>query len=125
MDYAEKWLAKSGLEVLTGTRIAAATREEAILDNGQRIPTRTIISCAGNALSPLLDTLPFPRDERGRLITDETCKVVGTEDVWAAGDCAAVPHPKGGTCPPVAIYAMYAGRQIGRNIRRQLAGKEL
>jgi len=125
VDYAEKRLAKSGLEVRTGTRIAAATREEAILDNGERVPTRTIISCAGNALSPLLDTLPFPRDERGRLVTDETCKVVGTDDVWAAGDCAAVPHPQGGTCPPVAIYAMYAGRQIGRNIRRQLAGKEL
>ena len=125
VDYAEKWLAKSGLEVRTGTRIAAATREEAIFNNGERISTRTIISCAGNALSPLLDTLPYSRDERGRLVTDETCRVVGTEDVWAAGDCAAVPHPKGETCPPLAIYAMYAGRQVGRNISRQLAGKDL
>jgi NADH dehydrogenase len=121
--YAERVLASSGIEIKLKTRIAAATPEEAILDSGERVPTRTIISCAGNALSPLLDTLPYERDDRGRLITDENCRVKGTEDVWAAGDCAAVPHPKGGTCPMVAIFAMMAGKHIAANILRVVAGK--
>ncbi|MEZ0581246.1 FAD-dependent oxidoreductase [Nocardioides sp. MH1] len=125
IGYAEKTIAKAGIEVLTGTRISAATRDEAILSDGTVVPTRSIISSSGTALSPLLDLMPYERDERGRVITDEFVRVPGTDDVWAAGDCAAVPHPQGGTCPAVAIYAMYGGRQIGRNIVRQLEGKPL
>lgn len=125
ISYAERAIASAGIEILTNTRISAATRDEALLSDGSRVPTRTIISCAGTALSPLLDLFPYERDERGRLVTDATLRVGGTDDVWAAGDCAAVPHPQGDTCPAVAIYAMYGGRQIGRNIVRQLAGKSL
>lgn len=125
IGYAEKTIAKGGVEVLTGTRISAATRDEAILSDGTVVPTRTIISSSGTALSPLLDLLPYERDERGRVLTDEHVRVPGTDNVWAAGDCAAVPHPDGGTCPAVAIYGMYGGRQIGRNIVRQLEGKPL
>ena len=125
IGYAEKTIAKGGVEVLTGTRIAAATRDEAILSDGTVVQTRSIISSSGTALSPLLDLMPYERDERGRVITDVNVQVPGTDNVWAAGDCAAVPHPQGGTCPAVAIYAMYAGRQIGRNILRQTEGKPL
>lgn len=123
IGYAEKVVAKGGVEVLTSTRITAATRDEAILSNGTVVATRTIISSAGTALSPLLDLLPYQRDDRGRIVTDEFVRVPGTDHVWAAGDCAAVPHPEGGTCPAVAIYGMYGGRQIGRNIVRQIEGK--
>jgi NADH dehydrogenase len=125
ISYAERTIEGAGIEILTGTRISAATRDEAVLSDGTRVPTRSIISCAGTALSPLLDLFPYERDERGRLVTDATLRVPGAENVWAAGDCAAVPHPKGDTCPAVAIYAMYGGRQIGRNILRQVEGKPL
>ncbi|WP_183097685.1 FAD-dependent oxidoreductase [Nocardioides pelophilus] len=125
IGYAERTIAKGGIEVLTGTRISAATRDEAILSDGTVVPTRSIISSSGTALSPLLDLMPFERDDRGRIITDANVQVPGTDNVWAAGDCAAVPHPHGETCPAVAIYAMYAGRQIGRNIVRQMNGKPL
>lgn len=125
IGYAEKTIAKGGIEVLTGTRISAATRDEAILSDGTVVPTRTIISSSGTALSPLLDLMPYERDERGRVITDANLQVPGTDNVWAAGDCAAVPHPQGGTCPAVAIYGMYGGRQIGRNIERHVQGKPL
>lgn len=125
IGYAERTIAKGGIEVLTGTRISAATRDEAILSDGTVVPTRSIISSSGTALSPLLDLMPFERDDRGRIITDANVQVPGTDNVWAAGDCAAVPHPQGESCPAVAIYAMYAGRQIGRNIVRQMNGKPL
>ncbi|HET7039974.1 MAG TPA: FAD-dependent oxidoreductase [Gemmatimonadales bacterium] len=121
--YAERYLAKRGLEFRLGVRLQAATPQEALLSSGERIPTRSIISSAGTALSPLLDQFPCRRDDRGRLLTDEFTRVAGTENVWAAGDCAAVPHPGGGTCPPLAIFAMTQGRQAGRNILRAIRGK--
>lgn len=122
--YAERRMKQLGVEVRLGTRVGAATPEEAVLNTGERIPTRTIISCTGVAASPLLDTLPFERDERGRIVTDECLRVKGAENVWAAGDCAAVPHPRGGTCPQLAHYAATGGTRIAWNIRRILAGKE-
>ena len=67
----------------------------------------------------------MPRDSRGRLITDEFLRVDGRDDLWAGGDCAAVQHPRGGTCPPVALFAIKHGDRIGDNLRRSLAGKPL
>jgi NADH dehydrogenase len=125
VSYAERFLKKSGLEIKVNTRIVAATPEEAVLDGGERIPTRSIISSSGTALSPLLERLPYERDERGRLKTDRFARVVGSENIWAGGDCAAVPHPKGGTCPTVAIFAMRSGRLAARNIVRTLQKKPL
>src|SRR5260221_5082356 len=122
--YAEKYLAKTGLEIRVKTRISSATPEEAVLSTGDRIPTRTIISSSGTALHPVLDQLPFERDERGRLKTDPTTRVLGSENVWSAGDCAAVPHPKGGTAPPVAVFAMRAGRHAAKSMLATIQGKK-
>ncbi len=123
--WAERYLTATTLQIRTLTRVAAATPEEAILSTGERVPTRTIISCTGTALPPLLDQIPGERDERGRLRTDVHGRVLGADGIWAGGDCAAVPHPRGGTCPPLAIYAMQAGRLIGRNLARLTHGRNL
>lgn len=125
VSYAERYLTKRGLELRCGLRLSAATPEEAVLNNGERIPTRTIISSAGTALSPLLEQLGATRDDRGRLVTDAFTQVTGADRIWAAGDCAAVPHPKGGTSPTLAIFAMTQGRQAGRNILRTIRGQSL
>jgi NADH dehydrogenase len=123
--WAERYLATSGIEFRLNTRVKAATAEEVILETGERIPSRTIISCTGTAHSPLLASLNVARDERGRVRTDEFLRVVGHPNVWAGGDCAAVPHPDGGVCPPVAIFALTAGRQIARNVQRAVEGRPL
>jgi NADH:ubiquinone reductase (H+-translocating) len=125
VSWAERYLAHSGIEFRPGTRVQAATATEVILDTGERISARTIISCAGTAHSPLIDSLDLPRDETGRIETDEFLRVAGHLNVWAGGDCAAVPHPKGGICPPIAIFAMTAGRQIARNLRCGIEGRLL
>jgi NADH dehydrogenase len=51
-------------------------------------------------------------------------RVQGREELWAGGDCASVPHPKGGTCPPTGLWAVKHGKHAGRNIARAAAGKE-
>jgi len=123
--YAEKRVQRLGLEVHLNTVLQAATVEEAVLRSGERIPTRTIITCTGMKSSPLLDQFPYERDTRGRLVTDQFCRVPGATNIWAGGDCAAVPHPEGGACPPLAHYAQKAGANIGTNILRAGAGKPL
>ncbi|HXI54403.1 MAG TPA: FAD-dependent oxidoreductase, partial [Candidatus Saccharimonadales bacterium] len=120
-----KQVARLGINVRLNTGLAAATSDEAVLNSGERLATRTIITCTGMKPSPLLEPLPFRKDKRGRLETDPHCRVLDTAKIWAGGDCAAVPHPDGGTCPPLAHYAQKAGTNIGVNIRRSLQGKSL
>lgn len=125
VQYAEKTVARLGLEMHLNTGLNAATAEEAVLRTGEKIPTRTIITCTGMKASPLLDQFPYKRDPRGRLVTDQFCRVTESANIWAGGDCAAVPHPDGGTCPPLAHYAQKAGANIGANILREAASKPL
>jgi NADH dehydrogenase len=125
VSYAEKRVAGLGLEVHLNRGLASATGQEAVLTSGERFPTRTIITCTGMKASPLLDQLPYERDRHGRIVTDAFCRVPGAMNVWAGGDCAATPHPDGGTCPPLAHYAQKAGSNIGKNILLAGAGRSL
>jgi hypothetical protein len=66
-----------------------------------------------------------PKDPRGRALTDRFTRVEGYTDLWGGGDCAAVPHPDGGFCPPRALEAMQQGRRAGQNILLALEGHPL
>lgn len=124
-EYGARMVERNGIETRLGTRLVAATPEEAVISSGERIPTRTIISCIGTAMSPLLDRIPCERERPGgRVVADACGRVAPPSNIWAGGDCAATPHPRGGTYPPLAIYAMAAGWRIGRNIVRGIEGRE-
>ena len=123
VEYAMRHCEKLGVELMLETKVTGATPNEVYLSNGEHIPTRTIVSTVGTKPSPLLSGLPLPFDERGRVRVDAVMHVDGREELWAGGDCAAVPHPKGGTCPPTALWAAMHGKYVGRNIARAAAGK--
>ena len=42
------------------------------------------------------------------------------DSVWAIGDCAAAPDPRGGICPPTAQHAVRQGPVAARNIAAEL-----
>ena len=124
--YAIEFLQKNpNMRLATNCGLASATPEEAILTTGERIPTRTIISCTGTTSSPILDQLPFERTPTGRLVMDEYCRVKGQSHIWAGGDCAAVPRRDGTPTPPLAIWALATGAQVAVNIKATLAGRPL
>jgi NADH dehydrogenase len=125
VEYGMQQMRKLGVEVMTNTAVAAATPNEVVLSNGDRIPTRTIVSAVGAKMPPIVEALDLPKDRIGRIVVDEYCRVPGHDGLWAAGDCAAVPLPgeKDRTCPQVALYAMKQGRQIGTNLVRVADGK--
>lgn len=85
----------------------------------------TVRSGAGCSPSSWPGAATPPRGDRGRVLTEPSMRVPGSDNLWAGGDCAAVPHVRGGTCPPVGTYAMEMGTHIGRNILRQMAGQEI
>lgn len=125
VEYATRHMHTLGVEVMVNTRVTSITGAEVLLSNGQRIPTRTIISAAGTKPAPVLETWPVAWHTSRRIETDANLKVVGYHNVWAAGDCAAMPNPKGGIYPPVGIFALHSGGHAGKNVLRALRGEPL
>jgi NADH:ubiquinone reductase (H+-translocating) len=130
--YSTKALADQGIELLLGRRLVAASPHGAVLSDGQRIATRTLISTVPSSPNPIVEQLGLA-SMRGRLECDATLAVRGTERVWATGDCAQVPMPGGEPCPPTAQHAIRQAKVLAKNIvaeqtggkRRQFAFKGL
>src|SRR5262249_34090579 len=121
--FAQNVLMKRGVEIRLNTRLQAATGEEAILGDGERIPTRTLVSTVPSSPHPLIEMLDLPKGKGSRLIVDEMLKVEGTQDIWALGDCALVPEPGGkGYCPPTAQHAIRQGKTVAQNIVAEIRG---
>jgi NADH:ubiquinone reductase (H+-translocating) len=123
-DFALKKLRQRGVDVRLQTLIAAATPHEAILNTGERIPTRTLMVTVGAAINPVLASLALPR-EKDRILTDSFISVPGMPGVWALGDNAAVPNAaaNGEFSPPTAQYALRQGRRLADNLAAVIRGQ--
>ncbi|MEO6391782.1 MAG: FAD-dependent oxidoreductase [Pyrinomonadaceae bacterium] len=119
--YAQKLMARRGIEIRLHTKLAAATGDEAILEDGTRIHTKTLISTVPSSPNPLIDRLVLTK-ERGRLKVDTSLRVEGTTNVWALGDCALVPLPDGKFSPPTAQFAIRQGQTAAHNIVAAIRG---
>ncbi len=120
-EYAQRKLEERGLRILLQRRAKAVTAHSLYLDNDERLETATVISTIGNSPHPvvvnLAEKLGLPT-EKGRLRVDRYLRVLGSEHLYAAGDCAAVPlgDKEGRYCPATAQFAMRQGAVLGRNL---------
>ena len=119
-DYALRELRGRGIDIRLGTTLEEVTEDSATLSTGETLPTRTVVWTAGVTPHPSLRNLSVPLDERGRVPVDEFLRVRGMDAVWAIGDCAAAPDPRGGTTPPTAQHAVRQGPVAARNIAAEL-----
>lgn len=116
-EFALMKLRDRGIEVWLDVRVTDATESQVMLTGGRSVHTRSLVWTAGVSPSPLLATLPCTHDQRGRLLTNEFLEVPGFDNVWAIGDCAAIPDLRSGkTFPPTAQHAIRQGRLAAENI---------
>jgi NADH dehydrogenase len=117
-DYAARELAGRGVEIHVGTTLESFDGSEAVLSNGERIRTHTLVWTAGVKASPLLGELELPLDERGRVRVDSFLRVEGHERLWSLGDCAAVPNAStpGRFDPPTCQHALRQARRLAKNL---------
>jgi NADH dehydrogenase len=119
-NYALRELRGRGIDIRLNTTLEEVTADSARLSTGEVLPTETVVWTAGVAPQPILRELNLPLDERGRVPVDSYLRVEGMDGVWAIGDCAAAPDPRGGTTPPTAQHAVRQGPVAARNIAAQL-----
>lgn len=115
-------LRSRGVEVRLGVSVKSVSAGAVELTDGSIIGTRTLIWGAGVVASPLVSALDLPTI-KGRLVVDDCLRVPGHENVWAAGDAAAVPDTavsKNAVTPPTAQHAQRQGVALARNVAASL-----
>ncbi|HUO34399.1 MAG TPA: FAD-dependent oxidoreductase [Candidatus Acidoferrum sp.] len=114
--FAQKLLAKRGVELRLKDRLVGATSEKAQFKSGLEIPTKTIVSSVPSSIPPVLQGLSCEK-ENGRLKVSANLELVGFEGtVWALGDCASIKTLSGRSTPPTAQHATREARTVAKNI---------
>jgi NADH dehydrogenase len=112
----------NGIDVRLNARAALVDEHGVTLADGEKLAGGTVVCTIGTATNPLIAELPFPK-VRGRLAVAADMSVPGSDNVWALGDCAAVPNARDGSVsPPTAQFADRQARQLAQNIARRIAG---
>lgn len=116
-QFADRLLRKRKVDIRYGVRLGGASANNAILQGGEKIPTKTLVATVPAGPNPLITNLDCPQ-ERGRVLVDATTQVKDTPGVWALGDCALVPDlvNEGNFCPPTAQYAIRQAKTCAHNI---------
>lgn len=124
--YATAALRRRGVDVRLETTVESVDDGVVALSDGDELPTDTLVWAAGVAPHPLVADLGVPTNDIGAVEVDATLRVTGTTDLWAAGDCAAVPDlVQGGTCPPSAQYSLREARVLAKNLAASIRGAGL
>lgn len=121
-------LRRRNIDVRLHTRLESCADRVAVLSDGARFPTRTVVWTAGVKPHPVLAATDLPLNERGRLKCTAELTVEGVAHAWAAGDAAAVPDvtaEPGKETAPNAQHAVRQARALGDNIARSLRGEPL
>lgn len=116
---AEKALAKRGIGFALGRKVTAVDGTGVVLEDGSRVPARTVIWAAG--LKPAIAPEMLGIAAGGRLEVDGNMRL--RAGVFALGDVAAVPNGLGSTSPPNAQHALRQGRYLGSNLLDLLDGR--
>lgn len=122
-SFARRLLERRGVEMRLDARVVGATSDSALLDDGTRIATKTLVSTVPSSPNPLVAALPCAR-EKGRIVVDGHLGVPGHPALWAVGDCAFVVEPTTGEpCPPTAQHAIRQARCLAHNIVAAVDGR--
>jgi NADH dehydrogenase len=124
-------LRERNIDVRLSTRLESAVNGHIVLSDGESFDADTLVWTAGVKAHPLLAASGLPVDEKGRLKCKANLSVDGVDDVFSAGDCAAVPdlskikEDPNALCGPSAQHAVRQAAVLGKNLVRAVNGQQL
>ena len=123
-EYAQRLLVGRGVTLKLKARVKAATADSVVLNTGETIPARTLVSTVPSGLTPIVASLDCAK-EKGRLSVNSFLELEGHAGrVWALGDCAAIKMTDGNPAPPTAQHATREADVVAHNVTAALRGGE-
>jgi len=125
--FAHQILERRGIDIRLNTRLSAVTACGASYTNSLTketafLPSRTTVVTVPAGPHPLVKSLPC-KLERGRILVDDHLSIAEWPNVWAVGDCAAIPQGNGQFSPPTAQHATRQAKKCAENILARMKGK--
>jgi NADH:quinone reductase (non-electrogenic) len=121
--FAHKKMSRRGIDIRVRALARSVTEEGVRLENGGLLAAGTVICTIGTMAGPLLANSGLPL-QNNRLKTGADMRVEGHENIWALGDCAAVPNAcEGKIAAPTAQIAVRQARQLSGNLLAAIAGR--
>ncbi len=120
-----KALKRFSVQVLLGTMVKSYDGETVVFEDGNEIPTRTVIWAAG-VRGCVPKGIPENSVGKSRIEVDIYNRVAGFNNLFAVGDIAMMKtdqYPEGH--PMLAPVAMQQGKLIAKNLKRLIRDKEL
>jgi len=108
-------LERLGVEVRLGTAVTDIAGDYVRIGS-ERVGSHTTVWAAGVQASPAARWLGAPADRLGRVLVDEDLFALGHTRVFAIGDTAGCPSPRGGMLPGIAPVAKQQGRHVADRI---------
>jgi NADH:ubiquinone reductase (H+-translocating) len=118
---AARVLQRRGADIRVSTPVLAIEAGRVRVAN-EIIDAGTIVLAAGIVPSAVAGAIPIEHDQRDRIAVDGTMRSRSHSNVWALGDCAAIPGPDGRTYPALAQHTVREARHLARNIQAVLNG---
>jgi NADH dehydrogenase len=121
-----QFLENAGVKVWLNRRVKSFDGYSVLLDNGEKLCSRTLIWAAGVTGAPIKGLKAECITKGNRLKVDVYNRVTGYENIFAIGDIAEMAtaeKPDG--YPMLAQPALQQGRLLGDNLPRLIAGKPL
>jgi len=117
-EYAARQLDGRGVDIRVNTTLESVEPHAAVLSDGDRIHTSTVVWTAGVRANPANELFGLPLDERGRVRVEPTLEVEGLANVWSLGDGARVPNlaTPGEFDPPTCQHALRQARRLVKNL---------
>ena len=125
---AQSRLNNQNIEVRTEALAEEITEDRVRLQDGDEIMTENVVWTAGNRPNAAIYDLGLPIDEQNGIKVDAYFRVEGHPNIWAVGDCAAIPdirEENGEIIPPNAQAAVQEGKTLAKNLLAAIDGDEL
>ena len=119
---AARVLERRGVDIRVSTAVGSIESGRVRLAN-ETIDAATVVLAAGIVPSAVASAIAVERDKRGRIVVDGTMRSRSHPQVWALGDCAAIPGPDGRLYPALAQHAIREARHLADNIGAVMDGR--
>ena len=121
----EAALTANGVQSRLGVRVSAVDSGGATLSTGEKLAASTVVWCAGMRANPVTESLGVERDRLGRVPVDDYLRVIGVQDVFAAGDVASAWMDDAHVSVMSCQHGRPMGRSAGYNVISDLLGESM
>jgi len=109
---------KMGIKRFTGKKIKRFTQNSVVFEDGSSVEADLILFTPGGTGHPVIKNSDLPQTEAGFIKIEDSCQVVGFENIYAAGDVVSIEGPEW------KAKQGHLAEVMGRNIAHNIAVKE-